>query len=67
MLHACFLSCDFAFVANLKIHKTFLAERGEAFIALNFRPALTRHGNPLSLVLSPKVSFRHQRQKNILS
>ena len=24
---------------------------------------LERHGNPLSLVLSPKVSFRHQRQK----
>ena len=26
-------------------------------------PSLTRHGNPLSLVLSPKVSFRHQSQK----
>ena len=26
-------------------------------------PNLTRPGNPLSLVLSPKVSFRHQRKK----
>ena len=25
---------------------------------------LTRHGNSLSLVLGPKVSFRHQRQKH---
>ena len=52
-------------------HPSFLAwqkKKAHDHVKIEISPAiLTSHGNPLSLVLSPKVSFRHQRQKNVLS